>query len=164
MSPLKRTKISTLAVVAIVFALIAWVSTLSFYGSFPPIKTTGSVLLWIFAIVCAVAGWVIRKRIGSSSGVGMDRTQMQPTTVVQWLALGQATAWAGSVFLGMFVGAGLYVLPNAGHLMAAEADVPGVIAGALGALAAVVAGVWLERSCEAPPPDAPLTPNGLDVG
>jgi len=164
MSPLKRTKISTLAVVAIVFALIAWVSTLSFYGSFPPIKTTASVLLWVFAIVCAVAGWIIRKRIDSSSGVGMDRTQMQPTTVVQWLALGQATAWAGSVFLGMFVGAGLYVLPNAGHLMAAEADVPGVIGGALGALAAVVAGVWLERSCEAPPPDAPLTPNGLDVG
>lgn len=163
MSPLKRTKISTLAVVAIVCALIAWVSTLSFYGSFPPIKTTASVVLWGFAIVCAVAGWVIRKRIGSS-GVGMDRTQMQPTTVTQWLALGQATAWAGSVFLGMFVGAGLYVLPNAGHLMAAEADVPGVIAGALGALAAVVAGIWLERSCEAPPPDAPLTPNGLDVG
>jgi len=39
-----------------------------------------------------------------------------------------------------------------------------VIAGAVGALAAVVAGMWLERSCEAPPPDAPLTPNGLDVG
>lgn len=164
MSPLKRTKISTLAVVAIVGALIAWVSTLSFYGSFPPIKTTGSVLLWIFAIVCAVAGWVIRKRIGSSSGVGMDRTQMQPTTVTQWLALGQATAWAGSVFLGLFVGVGIYVLPSAGHLMAAEADVPGVIAGALGSLAAVTAGIWLERSCEAPPPDAPLTPNGLDVG
>lgn len=163
MSPLKRTQISTISAVAVVCALIAWVTTLSFYGSFPPIKTTGAVLLWVFALVCAVAGWVIRKRIGAS-GVGMDRSQIQPTTVAQWLALGQATAWGGSVFLGVFVGVGLYVLPNAGRLMAAEADVPGVIAGALGGLVAVVAGMWLERSCEAPPPDAPLTPNGLDVG
>jgi len=68
------------------------------------------------------------------------------------------------VFLGLFAGAGMYVIPQAGRLMAAEADLPGVIAGAVGALAAVVAGMWLERSCEAPPPDAPLTPNGLDVG
>lgn len=163
MSPLKRTKISTVALVAIVCALIAWVSTLSFYGSFPPIKATSSVLLWIFAIVCAIGGWLIRKRIGNS-GIGMDRTQMQPTTVTQWLALGKATAWAGAVFLGLFAGAGMYVIPQAGRLMAAEADLPGVIAGAVGALAAVVAGMWLERSCEAPPPDAPLTPNGLDVG
>ncbi|MGJ4075963.1 DUF3180 domain-containing protein [Corynebacterium jeikeium] len=163
MSPLKRTKISAIAAVAVVCALIGWVSVLSFYGSMPPIKTTGSVLLWLFAIVCAVAGWVIRKRIGDN-GVGMDRSQIQPTTIAQWLALGQATAWAGAVFLGLFAGAGLYIVPNAGRLMAAEADLPGVISGVLGSLAAVVAGIWLERSCEAPPPDAPFTANGLDVG
>ncbi|HIW95808.1 MAG TPA: DUF3180 domain-containing protein [Candidatus Corynebacterium gallistercoris] len=152
---MKKVDVRALLLAGVAAGLIAWVTALGFYGDFPPIKPIASTLLWIFAAVCAVAGYVIRRRIAGGE-VGMDTSQLNPVVVAQWLILGQAVAWIGAVLAGVYVGIGAYVLPHAGDLVAAEQDVPGVIAGALGAVAAAVAGVWLERGCEAPPPNAAM--------
>lgn len=154
MRDIKRINIRSLVGAFVAAALIAWVTALGFYGSFPAINVLASTLLWVMAVVCGVAGWVIRRRIAEGN-VGMDRSQLNPVTVAQWLALGQAVAWVGSVIGGLYVGVGAYVLPKASDLVAASEDVPGIISGALACIAAAIAGVWLERSCIAPPPDAP---------
>lgn len=150
---MKKLDVRALGLTAVAAGLIGWVTALGFYGDFPPIKPIASVLLWLFAVVCAVAGYVIRRRVAEGE-VGMDTSQLNPVTVAQWLALGQAVAWIGAILAGVYVGVGVYVLPQAAELVAAEQDVPGIIAGSLGAAAAAVAGVWLERGCEAPPPNA----------
>lgn len=152
MKELQRIKISQLVWVGVIAALIAGVSALSFYGSFPPIKLTSAVLLFVMAGVAWVAAGMVKKRI-ADGGVGFDRSQMQPTTVASWMLYGKALAWIGALLSGIYVGLGVYVVPHAGQLAAAQADVPGIVAGIVGALASAVAGVRLERACEAPPAD-----------
>lgn len=153
---LQRIKISQLVWVGVVAALIAAVSALSFYGNFPPIKLSSAALLFIMAGVAAVAAVVVKKRI-ADGGVGFDRSQMQPTTVASWMLYGKALAWIGALLAGLYLGVGVYVVPQAGHLMAAQADLPGIVGGLVGALASAVAGVRLERACEAPPADGAYT-------
>ena len=101
---------------------------------------------------CMGGSWHGEKRI-ADGGVGFDRSQMQPTTVASWMLYGKALAWIGALLSGIYVGLGVYVVPHAGQLAAAQADVPGIVAGIVGALASAVAGVRLERACEAPPAD-----------
>lgn len=154
---IKRINVFALVGVFVAAALIAFVTALGFYGDFPAINVLASTLMWVMAVVCGIAGWVIRRRIANGE-VGMDRSQLNPVTVAQWLALGQAVAWVGAVIGGLYVGVGFYVVPKASTLVAASEDIPGVVSGALSCVAATIAGVWLERSCIAPPPDAPEPP------
>lgn len=151
---MKPTNIKSLVAMAVVMGLLGVVGTLSFYGDFPPISVLNSVVLWVMAAVCAVAGWIISRRIENEE-VGLDSSQMNPLSISNWMLVGKATAWIGAAFGGLYVGIGIYVLPKATDLVAANNDVAGVIAGALGGAAAAVAGAYLERSCIAPPPDAP---------
>ncbi|MCX2163474.1 DUF3180 domain-containing protein [Corynebacterium auriscanis] len=156
MNEIQRIKVSSLVWVGVIAALIAGVTTLSFYGSFPPIKLTSAVLLFVMAGVAWVAAGAVKKRI-DDGGVGFDRSQMQPTTVASWMLYGKALAWIGALLAGLYVGMGAYIIPQAGNLSAAQADMPGVVAGFVGALAGAVAGVRLERACEAPPADGACT-------
>lgn len=151
---MKPTAIGSLAVAAVIAALIGWMTAFGFYGSFPPLGVVGSAVLFIMAVACGIAGLVVRKKIGEGE-VGHDQSQMSPLTVAQLMVAGQAVAWIGSIIGGGYAGIGVHVMLHAGELTAAQNDVPGVIAGALGGLAAAAAGVWLERSCIAPPMDPP---------
>ena len=66
--------------------------------------------------------------------------------------IGKASAWTGAIIGGAYVGIGSYIVPRAGDLIAAGDDLPGVLASAFGGIALAVAGVYLERHCETPPP------------
>ena len=152
MNELQRIKISNLVWVAVIAALIAAVSALSFYGNFPPIRLSSAVVLSVMAVVALVAATLVKKRI-DNGGVGFDRSQMQPTTVTGWMLYGKALAWIGALLSGLYLGLGTFVVPQAGQLVAAQSDVPGVIGGFVAACVATIAGVRLERACEAPPAD-----------
>lgn len=141
--------------VAVLFGVVI---TLSFYGHFPPIGWRNSAGFWGLAVVCVIAGWVIARRIADDN-VGLDRSQISPLTVFNWMLVGRSAAWVGAIFSGFYVGVACYVLPQAGELVAARDDVPGIVAAILGAAAAMAAGLYLERSCQAPPPDAPYRSN-----
>lgn len=154
MNEMKPTAMSSLLWAAVIAALIAWMTAFGFYGSFPPLSVMGSVLLFLMAVGCGIAGKIVRKKI-SEGEIGHDRSQMSPITVAQLMITGQAVAWIGAVIGGAYTGIGVHVMLHAGELTAAQQDVPGVIVGALGGLAAAVAGAWLERSCVAPPMDPP---------
>ncbi|MBF0581834.1 MULTISPECIES: DUF3180 domain-containing protein [Corynebacterium] len=154
MKEMQPTPLSALAWGTGIAVVIAWAATWAFYGSFPPIELTACVFLFVFAVACAVMGWMVRKRIDEGE-IGQDSSQMSPLTVAQWMLIGQAVAWIGAVLGGVYAGIGIHVLLNAGHLQAAADDVPGVIGGVVGGVCAAVAGAWLERGCVAPPMDPP---------
>lgn len=157
---MQPTKVAHILITSAIAVLFGVVITLSFYGSFPPMGWRNSVVFWILAVVCAIAGWVISRRIADEE-VGMDRSQISPLAVSNWMLTGRAVAWAGAIFGGFYIGMAIYVLPKAGYLVAADNDVPGMVAAILGATAAAAAGLYLERSCMAPPPDAPYRQNAV---
>lgn len=163
MKGLQRIQVRALVAVAGVAILFGWVTAQGFYGDFPRIKMTMPVFLWVVTLTCAVAGFVVRRRIADGR-VGFDASQMQPVAVAQWLVFGQATAWASSAIAGLCVGVGVYVWPKAGELLAAQDDTPGLIVGAVSGVAAAIAGVWLERGCVVPPSDTAMPSQAFDVG
>lgn len=132
---------------AAVLAIITW----TFYGSMIAIPVTVSVTLWVMAIVCVVLAWKVRERL-EDGRIGQDRSQLNPVTAAQFLVIGKASAWTGAVVGGAYIGIGSYVIPRVDELIAAGDDLPGVLASALGGIALSVAGLYLERHCETPPP------------
>lgn len=150
MKPVKKISLASLAAVAGIAGLMSAVATYLLYGSFPSITLLTPVMLYVMTLVCGFAGYLIKRRIADAK-IGLDRSQLSPIAVANWFMLGQASAWIGAAFVGIYSGIALYVIPRAADLAAAEADVPGVIAGIIGALACTGAGLYLERACEAPP-------------
>ncbi len=139
-------------------AAVAAIFTWRFYGSMTTIPVTVSISLWILAVFCFFAGHRVRSRVGEGE-VGQDRSQLNPVTAAYLMMLGKAAAWTGAVIGGAYVGVGSFVLPRVGDLIAASADLPGVLASALGGIALSAAGVYLERGCQVPP-----TQSGETIG
>ncbi|MBF6842033.1 DUF3180 family protein, partial [Acinetobacter baumannii] len=97
---------STLALVALVAAVAAYVLTGSFLGAVTPIGF-GWVTLLAVAAVDVLLALRIQAAI-SDGGVGQDRSQMHPLTIARSAALGQASAVLGAVATGVGVGLTLY--------------------------------------------------------
>ncbi|MCK7643363.1 DUF3180 domain-containing protein [Corynebacterium sp. CCM 8835] len=148
---MRATQIPLLVATALFCAGAAAILTWRFYVNFIPISVTASATLWLMAGLCGVLAWRVRVHLDKGR-IGLDRSQLNPITVAQWLVIGKASAWTGSVVGGAYLGMSVYVVPRSGTLVAASDDLPGVLVSFLGGLAMAVAGVILERSCEVPPP------------
>ncbi|KQB86192.1 DUF3180 domain-containing protein [Corynebacterium lowii] len=148
---MKRTSLKALGAAGVFVAALAAIATWRFYGVLGAIPVTVSVTLWVMAVVCLYLALKVRSR-RKDGRIGMDRSQLNPVMVAQFLVVGKASAWTGSLVGGAYVGMGIYILPQAGRLVAAANDVPGVVASALGGIALAAAGVFLERNCEVSPP------------
>ncbi|MDO5512052.1 DUF3180 domain-containing protein [Corynebacterium sp.] len=148
---MQRTSLAALIGAGGFTAAAAAILTWRFYGSMTAIPVTVSVTLWVLAFVCLVLAWRVRDR-KEDGGIGQDRSQLNPVTAAQFLVVGKAAAWTGAIVGGAYLGMATYIIPRAGELIAAEQDLPGVLASAFGGVAAAVAGVYLERHCETPPP------------
>ncbi|MFD2456337.1 DUF3180 domain-containing protein [Corynebacterium mendelii] len=134
-------------------AAAAFILVRRFYGSLPPAAVGASVTLWALGLVCFVMGRKIRGMIDDRK-VGMDRSQISPTQVAQWLVVGRASAWTGAIVGGAYLGVTAWLAMKLPVLDAAADDFPGALASLAGGLVLSVAGVYLERSCQAPPPPA----------
>ncbi|GAB3648570.1 DUF3180 domain-containing protein [Corynebacterium nasicanis] len=148
---MQRTSLAALVAAGGVTAALAALLTWRFYGSMTSIPVSVSLTLWVLAAVCVGLAWRVRDRLGDG-GIGQDRSQLNPVTAAQFLVVGKAAAWTGTIIGGAYLGMATYIVPRAGDLIAAADDLPGVLASALGGLAAAAAGVYLERHCETPPP------------
>lgn len=137
------------AFVAAAMAILTW----GFYGSMMSIPVAVSVTLWLMTVVCVYLGLKMRER-RKDGRIGLDRSQLNPVAAAQYLIVGKASAWTGAIIGGAYVGIATYVIPQAGNLLAAAEDLPGVVASAVGGIALAAAGVFLERNCEVPPPAA----------
>ncbi len=146
-----RTNITALVGVAGFFAAAALILVRRFYGSWQTISPLWSLPLWAVAAMCAFLAVMVRRR-RKEGRVGLDRSQINPMMMANFMVIAKASAWSGAIIGGWFLGLAVWVLPRMNTLTAAQADLPGVIAGTLGGVALAVAGVILERSCEVSPP------------
>lgn len=152
MKKMKQVAPSALVIAAVIAAALVWVTALGFYAHFPSIKLTTGSVLWIAAIICGVQGFIMRKKL-EDNAIGLDRSQINPMTVAFSGVFGQSVAWIGAIFAGAYGGLVMFLVFNAGHLVAAQDDTPGAIVGMLGGAMAAVAGKWLEQNCLTPPED-----------
>lgn len=148
---MQRTRINALVAVFALLTAAMGIITWRFYGSFPPLPAAGAVTIWMLVIVCVILIVIVRRTL-SAGRIGLDRSQLDPLTVARMLVVGKASAWTGTILAGLYTGIGTYVVPQAGQLIAAEAEAPIVIAAVVGSVSLAVAGVVLERNCETPPP------------
>ncbi|WP_372444032.1 DUF3180 domain-containing protein [Micromonospora antibiotica] len=142
------TRFSTLVVAALAAAALAWLLISSFYYSgIPRLPWLPVVTLAALAVLEAYAAVNTRGRIERKPG----REPVNPLLVARFVVLAKASALAGAIFLGFYVGltGWLFVEPT----NAAIEDRPAAGAGALASLALVAAALWLERSCRVPESD-----------
>lgn len=144
-----RIAISTLALVALVVAVAAYVLTGTFLGSMPPIGF-GWVTLIVVAAIDILLALRIRGAITDNS-VGQDRSQMHPLTIARSAALGQASAVLGAAATGLGVGLSLFFLLRLGELAVADQEFPASLAVLVSGGVLVGAGLFLEASCQTPP-------------
>ena len=148
---MNRTNVTALVGAAGFFAAAALILVRRFYGAWQTISPVWSVPVWAVAVLCVFLTVMVRRR-RKEGRVGLDRSQINPMMMANFMVIGKASAWSGAILGGIFIGLAVWVLPRLGTLAAAEADLPGVVVGALGGVALGVAGVILERSCEVSPP------------
>lgn len=147
---LQLTALSSLLVAVAGAMLVAWYIVRTFYGSLATFSVWISVPLILLALLDFLLAWYIRRSI-KDNRVGLDRHQLHPLHAARALVVGRASAWAGAIFLGIGLGAGIYVWPKAGVLAAAQADTPGLIVFAVTGLLLSAGGLVLERACRVPP-------------
>ncbi|WKS67756.1 DUF3180 domain-containing protein [Corynebacterium accolens] len=155
---MKRTSLGALIGLGVFMAAAAAILTTRFYGSMMSIPVTVSATLWLMVVVCLGLTWKVDKATEEDRGIGLDNSQLNPMTIAQFMLVGKASAWTGAIVGGLYAGVAVYVIPNAGTLVAASDDLVGVLASAIGGIAMSAAGLRLERHCETPPP-----PDGLQA-
>jgi len=142
---MRPTRTSTLAIVAVVCALAAWLLLRTVYEKLPPLPWTGVPALLVAAVAEAWTGRDLQNRIAGRRGL----KPAAPLFVSRMVALAKATALAGAVIAGLAAG---FVVYLSGSL---NASVPrqDAVTAAITLAAAVVlscAALYLEYCCRVP--------------
>ena len=142
---MRPTRTSTLAIVAVVCALAAWLLLRTVYEKLPPLPWTGVPALLVAAVAEAWTGRDLQNRIAGRRGL----KPAAPLFVSRMVALAKATALAGAAIAGLAAG---FVIYLSGSL---NAPVPrqDAVTGAITLAAAVVlscAALYLEYCCRVP--------------
>lgn len=148
---MQRTSVGQLVAVAVATAIGVGILTWRFYGNMVSVHWGVSITLWLVAVICYFAARRVKADL-EDNNIGLDRSQLDPLTVAMFVALAKASAWTGAIVGGVYLGMASYVVPYASRLEAAASDLPGVLTSLGGAVALVVAALYLERHCETPPP------------
>ncbi|RBY84195.1 DUF3180 domain-containing protein [Blastococcus sp. TF02A-26] len=166
MTPVSR---RDLAVVAVGLALASWLVVRSAYGDLPPLRWWMPVPLALLAVAEALAARTLGSRLavlrearrtargrapaattGAAARPGQARP-VEPMLVARAAVLAQASAYVGAVFVGVWAGVLLHVVPALGRLDAASSDTVTAVIGVLASAALTGAALWLEHVCRVPP-------------
>jgi Protein of unknown function (DUF3180) len=142
---MRPTRVSTLAIVAVVCAVAAWLLLKAVYTKLPPLPWTGVPALLVAAVAEAWTGHDLRARIAGRRGL----KPAAPLFVSRMVALAKASAVAGAAIAGLAAG---FVVYLSGSL---NASVPrqDALTAAVTLGAAVVlscAALYLEYGCRVP--------------
>ena len=141
---MKPTKIRTLALVAVVCALLSWLLLRLVYASLPPLPWTGVPALLLLAIAEAVSGRNVRARLRGAGG-----TKIAPIAVARMAALAKASSLAAALIGGLALGFLVYVLGSLDKpSFRTDAITAGVTLGS--AMALMAAALYLEQGCRVP--------------
>ncbi|SDX11776.1 Protein of unknown function [Amycolatopsis xylanica] len=115
------------------------------YGSLPRLPLFVGATLAVLALLEVFLAFSIRGRISGGR-------VLQAIAVARSVALAKASSLAGSVMLGFWLAAVIYLLPKRGLLIAAASDLRSAVVGAASAAVLIGAGLWLEHCCRTPEP------------
>jgi hypothetical protein len=154
---MKPTKPRDLLAVALVTALLVNLVVRLSYGSLPALPRFAGVTFGVLGVAEFIAGNALRARIRRRPGT----RPVQPLVAARAVLVAKASALAGAIMAGAWIGLLLHVLPMAGEVTAAAGD---SITGGIGvacALGLVGGALWLEHCCRTPdePPDEPDGPD-----
>ena len=145
---MQPTNPGTLLVAGVAAAAVAWLVVDNYYGSLPRLPWLPPVSIFALAVVEAVMARTTKARIEHRPGTA----RVDPLSVARFVVLAKASALAGALISGAYLSvAGWLVLQRGRGLTAAADDTPAAVAGLVGGLALVVAGLLLERACRVPP-------------
>ena len=130
-------------------AVIAYAGVGSVYSTMPALPTPAGVALLVLAVAELIMAQALRSRIERRPGV----PPVQPLVAARAVALAQASALAGAVTGGIWLGLLGFLLPRRDELAAAAEDTPAAVVGLLSAAALVGAALWLQHCCRVPPED-----------
>jgi len=109
----KPTRVSTLVLVAAVFAVLGWLVLRSVYQHLPPLPWTGVPALLIAAVAEAWTGRDLRARIaarrGSGQGTRRGLKPAPPLFVSRMVALAKASSLAAAIIAGVAAGFDIYL-------------------------------------------------------
>lgn len=152
MGPTRKRDLAAAAAAAAVAGYL--LAVLLYPRAFPPITVwTGLSLL---GVALAEGGWAffVRSKIASGE-IGLGPGRLHPLAVARALTIAKASAWAGALVFGWWLGLSAYVLPRRGALRVAGEDSAGAIVAAGCAFALMAAALWLQHCCKSPeePPE-----------
>jgi hypothetical protein len=167
-SPIRR---RNLAVLAVGLTIASWFVVRAVYGSIPRLDWWLAVPLGVLAVAEALGTRTLRARLTAERearrsperrGATGSRTTgpvrpVDPLLVARLAVLAQASAYAGAVFLGIWLGVLVYVAPQVHRLEAATGDLVASVVGVVCAGGLVLAALWLESACQVPPSEGDHT-------
>jgi hypothetical protein len=133
-----------------VFAVLALLSNLVvglMYASLPPMPLLAGLPLAVLAAAELIMARGMRAWVERRPGA----RPVKPLTAARALALAQASALAGAITAGLWIGLLGFLLPRRDDLAAAAEDTPSAVVGALCAVTLAVAALWLQHCCRTPP-------------
>ncbi|MGY1770378.1 DUF3180 domain-containing protein [Blastococcus sp. SYSU D00813] len=166
MTPVSR---RDLVVAAVGLAVATWLVVRSAYGDLPPLRWWLPVPLALLAVAEAMAARALGSRLGAlrdarrtarggrpSAAAGAAPAPggvrpLEPMLVARVAVLAQASAYVGAVFVGVWAGVLLHVVPALDRLDAAGDDTVTGVIGVLASAALTGAALWLEHVCRVPP-------------
>jgi hypothetical protein len=152
---MKPTRTSTLVIVAVVCAVVAWLLLHSVYEKLPPLPWTGVPALLVAGLAEAWTGRDLKARIAGRRGL----KPAAPLFVSRMVALAKASSLAGAAIAGLAAG---FVVYLSGSLNAPVPRQDAVTAAITLASAVVLccAALYLEYCCRVPnAPDRDQTDN-----
>lgn len=155
MGPTRR---RDLVIAVAVTAVLSYLVIHLLYRWFPPVTGWSGLSLLAVAAGEAVWGRSVRARIRDGK-IGVGPGRLDPLAVARSLAVAQASAWAGALAAGWWLGVLGYLLPQRSTLRVAAADTPGVLVAVASAAALVVAALWLQNCCRSPEDEADTVPD-----
>jgi hypothetical protein len=161
MTPIRR---RNLVVLAVGLTVAAWFVIGAIYGSIARLDWWLAVPLGALAVGEALGTRTLRARLKAEREARSEQRAVatgsrttgpvrpvDPLLVARLAVLAQASAYAGAVFLGIWLGVLLYVAPQVHRLQAASGDLVASIVGVVCAGGLVLAALWLESACQVPP-------------
>jgi hypothetical protein len=144
---MKPTRPSTLATVAVVFALAAWLLLHLIYQRLPPLPWTGAPALLLAAALEAWTGRDLRARITKRRGT----KPADPLFVSRMVALAKASSLVAAAVAGFAAGVDIYLSGSLNASVPRQDELTAAVTLAAAVLLACAA-LYLEYCCRVPDP------------
>jgi Protein of unknown function (DUF3180) len=142
---MRPTRVSTLVVVAVVFAVVSWLLLRSVYQKLPPLPWTGVPALLVAAVAEAWIGRDLRARIAGKRGL----KPAAPLFVSRMVALAKASSVAAAMVAGAAAGFDIYLSGSLGATVPRQDALTAAITFAAAVVLACAA-LYLEYCCRVP--------------